>query len=85
MKKILVIILLFPLFTSAQNSFKAIVKNDNTKEPLEGATVRVKGLQIGGATNDSGIAVLQNIPNGKFVVEISNVGYQNLKTSYLSL
>lgn len=82
MKKIFPIILLFPLFTAAQNTFTAIVKNDNTKEPLKGATVRVKGLQIGGTTNDSGIILLQNIPTGKFVVEISNVGYQDAKTSY---
>ena len=43
MKKAISILLLLPLFTTAQNTFRAIVKNKKENKALEGTTVLIKG------------------------------------------
>lgn len=67
--------------TSGQNTFKAIVKDSETKEILVGATVIVQGTTIGSITDQNGLVQLRNIPNGKQVILIRFVGYEeNLDT-----
>lgn len=67
--------------TSGQNTFKAIVKDSETKEILVGAAVIVQGTTIGSITDQNGLVQLRNIPNGKQVILIRFVGYEeNLDT-----
>ncbi|HZI69415.1 MAG TPA: hypothetical protein VFD44_06885, partial [Hanamia sp.] len=66
MKKYFLIILLTPLSTYAQNTFKAIVKNSETGTPLAGASVIIKKLKLGATANDVGFVALKNIPPGKY-------------------
>ncbi|MEO7120811.1 MAG: TonB-dependent receptor [Ginsengibacter sp.] len=82
MKKIITIVLLLPLFAAAQNTFKAVIKNDDTKEPIQGVTVQIQSLHLSGVTNDSGIIILHNIPNGKYDVEITSIGYKDIEKTY---
>ena len=82
MKKIITIVLLLPFFAAAQNTFKAVIKNDDTKEPIQGATVQIKSLHLSGITNDSGVIVLHNIPGGKYDVAITSIGYKEMEKTY---
>lgn len=55
------------------------VVNENG-EPLAGATVTVKGRGKGTNTDDKGEFNFKDIPNGKYQVEISYVGYEKVTT-----
>ena len=79
MKKITILILLLPLFATAQNTFKAVIKNEDTKAPIAGATVQIKNLHLTGITTDSGLVVFNNIQNGKFDVEVTHIGYKDIE------
>ena len=81
MKKIILIILLFPLFTKAQHTFIAVVKDQNTREVLPGATVQIKDLKLSASTTGDGIVVLKNIPDGQYDVEISHIGFHEVEQS----
>ena len=65
---------IFTLFITnclfAQNTFKAIVRNDRTKEPLKGATATITGLVLNAVSNSAGLIILNKIPNGKFEVKL---------------
>lgn len=82
MKKILVILLLLPVFTKAQNSLIAVIKNEVTKERLQRTTVQIKSLKLSGITNNEGIIVLNNIPNGKQDIEVTCVGYKEVESTF---
>ncbi|MDQ6763056.1 MAG: TonB-dependent receptor, partial [Bacteroidota bacterium] len=79
MKKLITILLLLPLFTRAQNTLVAMVKNEDTKQPIDGATVQIKSLQLSAITNDAGFVSLHGIANGKQLIEITSIGYKDLK------
>jgi len=59
----------------AQNTFKAVVKDDDTKTPLTGATAVITSLKIGSTADTSGLVIINNIPNGKYEVTFNFVGY----------
>lgn len=67
----------------AQNSFKIIVKNKDTKGALSDATILLKNTTIVVKTSADGIAVLNNIPNGKQTLIIRNVGFQEQQLALL--
>lgn len=62
--------------TWGQNTFNAIVKDSETKESLVGATVIVQGTTIGSSTDPNGLVLVKNIPNGKQIILIRFVGYE---------
>lgn len=59
----------------AQNTFKAVVKDDDTKTPLTGATAVITSLKIGSTADTSGLVIINNIPNGKYEITFNFVGY----------
>ncbi len=63
----------------SQNTFRAVVKDKETKETLPGASVYIRPLKIGGSTNMDGQIVLQNIPSGTQSLVFSMVGYTERK------
>ncbi|PYF74686.1 iron complex outermembrane receptor protein [Pedobacter nutrimenti] len=65
-----------------QNTFKAIVRNGNTKEVLKGATATIPYLKITVKADTNGVILISNIPNGKFEIEISYVGYGKSEKVY---
>ena len=79
MKTIITILLVLPLFTKAQNTFKAVIRSEGTKELIKGATVQIKNLKLSGRANDSGIVILNNIPNGKQAIEITSIGFKEVE------
>lgn len=66
----------------SQNNFKAIIRDEKTREILVGATASVDQLKITAISNDSGLVVLKNIPVGIFEIEFRFVGYEAIKKTF---
>ena len=66
-----------------QNTFKAIIKDEKTKETLVLVNVKLEDSNIGGVTDTNGVVVLQNIPDGKQSIEFSYVGYRSREKSFV--
>lgn len=66
----------------AQNTFKAILKDKETKEPLIGATAILDGTTNGATADNNGLVTLTNIPNGKQVIEFRYIGYEERKDTF---
>lgn len=79
MKKLAVILSLLPLFSKAQNTLIAIIKNEDTQGPLQGASVQIKSLKLSAIANDDGVVIINNLPDGKQNVEITRIGYKELE------
>lgn len=76
MKKIILLLACIPFCVNAQNTFKAIIKDKESKERLIGASAYISELKIGTSTDSSGMLVISNIPNGLFKISFSFVGYE---------
>ncbi len=74
--------MLFAIAALAQNTFKAVVHDAKTKQPLAGATGRIPDLKKGANSDTTGLLVLNNIPDGKYELEISVVGYAKLEKTF---
>ncbi|OCX51034.1 collagen-binding protein [Mucilaginibacter sp. PPCGB 2223] len=59
----------------AQNTLRAIVKDDKTKQPLPGATLYIADLKKGATADTSGRIILSNIPDGKYELKFSFISY----------
>ncbi len=60
----------------SQNTFRAIIRDEESKEPLPGATAIVQGTTIGSGADTSGMIELNNIPDGRQVIIFSFIGYE---------
>lgn len=69
-------------FASAQNVFKARLLDEDSKEPLVGASARLEGSSIGSSADEKGIVEIRNIPNGNQTIEFSYIGYRPKEKSY---
>jgi iron complex outermembrane receptor protein len=67
-------------FSFAQNILRTVVKNSESNETLIGATISIKGTVRGGRTDIKGESVINNIPNGKFKVNVTYVGFEKFDT-----
>jgi outer membrane receptor for ferrienterochelin and colicins len=74
---VLLIALLYMPVAYSQNTFKAIIKDKETKETLIGVTGILKETTIGSITDINGILSIVNIPDGKQIIEFTFIGYQN--------
>jgi hypothetical protein len=68
----------------AQNTLTGYVYDESNGESLIGANVFIKQLEIGASTNVSGYFVISKIPNGRYELSVSYVGY-NPKNIEISL
>ena len=66
------------LVLQAQYQFTALILDEESEEPLIGATIQSKLLGLGAVTDTSGKAVINTIPKGKHQFQISFVGYESL-------
>lgn len=60
----------------AQNSIKGTVSDENGM-PVEGASVYIPMFVKGTITNSKGEFQLNRLPNGRFEIQVSHVGYAN--------
>lgn len=83
MKKIItLVVILLPIFTDAQNTLEAIVKDSETQEKLFGTTVYIKELNLSGSTDTNGTVTISNIPNGKYEIIFSLIGYEKKEIDF---
>ncbi|HEY0244945.1 MAG TPA: TonB-dependent receptor [Mucilaginibacter sp.] len=75
--KLLLIALLYTVIAYSQNTFKAIIKDAKTNEPLIGATAIVQGTAKGASSDTAGLVTLTNIPDGKQIIKFTYMGYES--------
>jgi outer membrane receptor protein involved in Fe transport len=81
---LLAMLAVLPAFAAVFGTVKAIV-HDPQHRPVQGATVEVQSrtsaFKMAGATNDEGIATLQNVPVGEYDVTIQSPGFAAVQQS----
>ena len=78
MKKFILPLLaiIYTSLASGQNTFKAIIKDSESKETLIGATVILQGTTNGSSADQNGFIEIKNIPDGKQILIFNYIGYQ---------
>ena len=79
----LAIITLLAQSICAQNIFKAIVKDGDTKEILVGVNAVLNKTANGASSDENGIITISNIPDGKQHITFSYLGYESETKSYI--
>src|SRR6186713_526013 len=69
-------------FSSQAQSLTFYIKDSLTKEPLYGATVMIKGTDIGGVADEYGAVIIQNIPKGYLHYIARMVGYEEQELQF---
>lgn len=80
---VLLTALLYAGIAYSQHSYRATVKDSQTREPLAGATCRIPQLNMGASADNAGLITLNNIPAGKYLVKFSYLGFRD-RTDSLS-
>lgn len=62
----------------AQNILRGVVKDSDTDTPVQDVRVRLLGTTFETLSNGSGEFTLEGVPDGKFTLEFSIVGYQTI-------
>lgn len=83
MTKILILLLLSSQFALAQQTHAFIIHivNDDTHQAVTGASVTIAELRIGNISDSLGNTTLPKMPDGKYDVGISCLGYNNKELS----
>ena len=71
-----IFLIIFSSSVSAQKTIRGTVTSAKDNQPVSGASVLVKGTNIGTATDPNGTFRL-DLPNGKNILTISSVGYDD--------
>lgn len=84
MKKILFVsfFMTLNLCVYAQNTFKAVIKDSEKKEPLMGVTAQITGTTIGTTSDEKGQIILTGIPNGLQEIQFSYIGFAQRTDSF---
>ncbi|MEQ3657088.1 MAG: TonB-dependent receptor [Dokdonia sp.] len=84
MKKNIVVLLalLYTAIAFGQHTFKAVVKDETSKETLFGATAVLEGTTNGATADENGIVEITNIPSGTQKITFSYVGYKEKTMSF---
>lgn len=85
MKKLFVLaaVLLCATSASAQNIYKAVIKDAKTNQVLPGSTVKILTANASGKSDATGTVSISDIPSGQQVIQHSYVGYET-KTDTLT-
>ncbi|MHA4844864.1 TonB-dependent receptor [Flavitalea antarctica] len=84
MKKTLlfcVVLLITHVSAYAQHRLSVAISNAETKEPLPGATISISTLKRSAAGDSTGAAVINDLPAGKFELQVSFVGFNEQMVS----
>jgi len=63
---------------TVNGTFSGKVTDANTGAPIEGASVYISDIRSGTSTDASGNFMINHIPQGIHLVEISHIGYSNI-------
>ena len=80
--RLFTVMLLVLLATSVAfgGTIKGVVKDATTDEPLIGANVVLVGSALGTITDEDGFFILENVPEGKWRIQISYLGYMDFSS-----
>jgi iron complex outermembrane recepter protein len=81
MKRVIFINMLLLLLCNtvfSQITISGHITDAATGEALTGATVYIPDLKTGSATNDEGFYKIQNLPKGKFLIQVRYLGYATI-------
>ncbi|HVS93478.1 MAG TPA: TonB-dependent receptor [Mucilaginibacter sp.] len=54
------------------------ITDKTTGQPIAGATITIPELNVGTSTNDGGAYELKNLPSGKYLVQVTAIGYASV-------
>jgi len=82
---VLTILVIFTFNVIPQNiiQIQGIIYDDNTGIGLPGANIRLEEMNRGTSSGDSGKFVFTDVPNGKYTISVSFIGYKLKKISVL--
>ena len=69
----------FAAFAQDDNSIKGFVYEESTGEPMMFTNVYLKGTTFGGSTNENGYFNINRIPDGRYTLLITSVGYDTIQ------
>ncbi len=58
--------------------FTGFVKDSKTGDPIEGVSIYITDLRTGSSTNSKGEYIIDNLRDGKHLIEISHLGYSTI-------
>ena len=68
----------FAAIAQNDNSIKGFVYEESTGEPMMFTNVYLKGTTYGGSTNENGYFNINRIPDGRYTLLITSVGYDTI-------
>ena len=72
----------FMAFGQEDNSIKGFVYEESTGEPMMFTNVYLKGTTFGGSTNENGYFNINRIPDGRYTLLITSVGYDTIRETF---
>lgn len=63
----------------SKHTLRLVVRERGNKQAIPFATVRIPSLGIGAAADINGVVSLKNVPGGRYIIELSSVGYSRLR------
>ncbi|MBT8271179.1 MAG: TonB-dependent receptor, partial [Bacteroidia bacterium] len=76
MRNILVLVMLLPVLTFGQNTLTGKIINNSNQDPLPFVNIYFPQLETGTSSIEDGSFSLENLPDGKFRIIISYIGFQ---------
>ncbi|WP_246229406.1 carboxypeptidase-like regulatory domain-containing protein, partial [Sphingobacterium shayense] len=61
----------------AQNTLNAVVKDSENKNLLIGVTASIKGTSLAATSNEKGLIIIENIPDGIQEIHFSYIGFND--------
>jgi iron complex outermembrane receptor protein len=65
-----------------QNTFRAVIKDKDSNEPLPGVSAQIANTALGATANQDGILEIKNVPNGTYTIEFTFVGHQSHSATF---
>lgn len=59
----------------AQNNLNVVIRNSENKDPLIGVTASIKGTSLAATSNENGLIIIENVPDGVQEIHFSYVGF----------
>ncbi|WP_373397193.1 TonB-dependent receptor [Algoriphagus halophilus] len=63
----------------SQTDYRAKISDKDSGAPLVGATILLKELSLGAVSDENGLILLEQVPDGTFTLEIRYLGYETLR------
>jgi len=81
--KLCTILILFLALMAHAGTIKGVVTDIESGDPLIGANIILGNTQMGTITDDDGYFILQNVPQGKWLVHANYIGYIDMQKSVI--